>query len=105
MPCWQIIKGVCFFYYCPFLPLCWGLQFFYYWAKRKWRRHKRKKKFRETRAALDAQKHNTYLHLDRYSRGKVEKEILDLDLHIKSERRKKIIEREPALNVQLSICS
>ena len=90
MPCCDICKGLFFFFYCPLLPLFWILEYIWVFAKHKWRRHKRKKRFRELRAAKQSQKDRTYLMLDKYSRGKVERGILDFskDLTIQRQREK-----------------
>ena len=92
MPCCEICKGMFFFFYCPFLPLFWIVEYIWVFAKQKWRRHKRKKRFRELRAAKQSQKDRTYLLLDKYSRGKVEREILDFSKDLKMQRQKKKME-------------
>ena len=58
-------------------------------VRRKWRRHKRKKRFRAKRAVRRAQKEKTYLMLDQYTRGKVERQIVDFDIKIKAGKEKK----------------
>ena len=89
MPCCEICKGMFFFFYCPLLPLFWLLEYVWVFAKQKWRRHKRKKRYRALRAAKQSQKDKTYLLLDKYSRGKVEREILDFSKDLKDQRQKK----------------
>lgn len=92
MPCCEIYKGMFFFFYCPLLPFIWILEYIWVFARQKWRRHKRKKRFRALRAAKQSQKDRTYLLLDKYSRGKVEREILDFSKDLKMQRRKKKME-------------
>lgn len=89
MPCCEICKGMFFFFYCPLLPLFWMLEYVWVFAKNKWRRHKRKKRFRKERAAKQAEKEKTYLMLDKYSRGKIEREILDFSKDLKEQRQKR----------------
>ena len=89
MPCCEICKGMFFFFYCPLLPVFWILEYVWVFAKQKWRRHKRKKRFRELRVAKESQKEKTYLLLDKYSRGKVEREILDFSRDLKMQRKRK----------------
>ena len=89
MPCLEICKGLFFFFYCPLLPLIWILEYLWVFAKHKWRRHKRKKRFRELRAAKQKEKDKTYLQLDKYSRGKIEREILDFSKDLKRKRQEK----------------
>ena len=78
-----------FFFYCPLLPLFWILEYVWVFAKQKWRRHKRKKRFRESRAAKQKEKDRTFLLLDKYSRGKVERQILDFSKDLKEQRKQK----------------
>ena len=92
MPCCEICKGMFFFFYCPLLPLFWLLEYIWVFARQKWRRHKRKKRYRALRAAKQSQKDRTYLLLDKYSRGKVEREILDFSKDLKAQRQKKKME-------------
>ena len=89
-PCLEICKGVFFFVYCPLLPLWWVLDFVWEHIKRKWRRHRRKKRFRALKAAEKAKKENTYLMLDQYTRGKVEKQIIDFSKETKAKRKKQL---------------
>ena len=89
MPCFEICKGLFFFFYCPFIPLFWILDYVWTFAVQKWRRRKRKKKFREMRAAKQKEKNKTYLSLDKYSRGEIEREIIDFSKDLKMKRKKK----------------
>lgn len=88
-PLLVICKELFFFIYCPLLPLWWILDFMWEYSRRKWRRHKRKKRFREKRAARRAQKEKTYLMLDQFTRGKVERQIIDFDKEVKAKKKKK----------------
>jgi len=88
-PLLVICKELFFFIYCPLLPLWWILDFMWEYSRRKWRRHKRKKRFREKRAARRAQKEKTYLMLDQFTRGKVERQIIDFDKEVKAKKNKK----------------
>ena len=83
MPCTKICQGLWFFFYCPFLPLWWLVTFFYTFLRRKWRRRKRINKFRQQKAIKEAKKAADYVHLDKYSRGQEESEIVKLDRDIK----------------------
>lgn len=60
------------------------------YGRRKWRRHKRKKRYREKKAALTAQKEKTFLMLDQFTRGKVEKQIVDFDQKLKTKKAKEL---------------
>ena len=89
-PIWETCKGLFFFFYCPLLPLWWILDFLWVYAKRKWRRHKRKKRYRALKAAQRAKKDKTFLMLDQYTRGKVEKQIVAFDKNVKQKKKKKV---------------
>lgn len=86
MACVTICKGLFFFFYCPLLPFYWILEFFFLFLRRKWRRRKRIQAFRAERAEKEAKKQQQYLHMDEYSRGQVEKEIVTLDKQIRDIR-------------------
>ncbi len=90
MPCLKIIKGVFFFYYCLLLPLIWTFHYLYMFVKRKWKRHKRKKTFRGERASGNQAENQAYLQLDKYSRGKIEREIIEFDAELRKERKERI---------------
>ena len=64
------------------------------YCKRKWKRHKRKKRFRQSRAEKIEEENQAYLQLDKYSRGKIEREILDLSQDIKAKKHRRLIERK-----------
>lgn len=83
MPCIQICTGLFFFFYCPFLPVWWVVEFMYKFIRKKWRRRKRIKKFRKERAEREAKKEKAYVHMDKYSRGQEETDIIKLDRDIK----------------------
>lgn len=87
MPCIVICKGLFFFFYCPLLPLYWALLFTCIYLKRKWRRWKRIKVFRAEKAEKEEEKKLQYLHMDKYSRGILESEIVNLDKELKEIRR------------------
>jgi len=91
LPVMEAVKGLCFFHYCLLLPLIWLLYYMCQFVKRKYRRSGRKKRFREKRGDDAKAEDHAYLQLDKYSRGKIEKEILDLNQNIKKKRRNKII--------------
>ena len=83
MPCIMICRGLFFFFYCPFLPVYWILEFCCTLARRKWRRHKRIAEYRKAKAEKEHAKERQYLHMDKYSRGVLEKDIIDLDKELK----------------------
>ena len=89
-PLLVICKELFFFIYCPLLPLWWIVDFVWEYGRRKWRRHKRKKRFREKRVASKARKEKTYLMLDQFTRGKVERQIIDFDKDVKAKKEKKL---------------
>lgn len=82
-PCLNICLGLVFFFYCPFLPVWWILEFAFKLVRKKHRRWKRIKKFRMERAQREAQKEKAYVHMDKYSRGQEEADIIKLDREIK----------------------
>ena len=88
MPCCDICKGLCFFFYLPLLPLWWTLEFLWEYGRRKWRRSKRKKRYRALKASQVEKAKDQYLSVDQYTRGKVEKQILGLNNKIKKARHK-----------------
>ena len=88
MPCCDICKGLCFFFYLPFLPLWWTLDFLWEFGRRKWRRSKRKKRYRALKASQAENAKGQYLSVDQYTRGKVEKQILGVNNKIKKSRNK-----------------
>ena len=79
MPCCDICKGLFFFFYLPTLPLWWTLDFVWSFIRRKCNRHKRKKRYREVKARQAAKEEEYYLSVDQYTRGTVEKQILEVD--------------------------
>ncbi len=83
MPCIMICRGLFFFFYCPLLPVWWVLEFSFKFLRRSWRRRKRIKQFRAERAVREERKRQAYVHLDEYSRGKLENEIFSLDKELK----------------------
>ena len=89
MPCLEICKGLFFFIYCPLLPLWWVVDFIWEYGKTKWRRHKRKKRYRARKAAMRAEEEQTFLMLDKYTRGKVERQIVDFDQQVRERKEKK----------------
>ncbi len=86
MPCLMICKGLFFFFYCPLLPLYWILEFTFILIRKRYRKAKRIKAFRAERAEKEAKKQNQYIHMDQYSRGVLEKEIVSLDRELKEIR-------------------
>lgn len=85
--CVTICKGLFFFFYCPLLPAYWVVEFFFIFLRRKWRRRKRIKAFRAQREEKEATKQRQYLHMDEYSRGLVENEIVSLDKELRDIRK------------------
>ena len=96
MPCLKILKGLFFFFYCPLLPLYWSLEFFCIYLKRKWRRWKRIRAYRVRKEEKEAKKQQQYLHMDDYSRGILEKEMVTLDKELKEIRQ---LEKEYEITV------
>ena len=90
MPCLEICKGLFFFVYCPLLPLWWIVDFVWEYGKRKWQRHKRKKRYRDMKASMRTEKEQAFLLLDQYTRGKVERQIIDFDKEIKTRKEKRL---------------
>lgn len=80
-----------FFHYCLFLPLIWLLYYLFDFLKKKWKKHWRIKKFRESRAEKLKEEDQAYLQLDKYSRGQIEREILDINQKIKDKKHKKLM--------------
>ena len=89
--CITICKGLFFFFYCPLLPFYWILEFGFIYTRRKWRRWKRIKAYRAEKAEKEAAKEEEYLHVDKYRKGLLEKEIVSLDQELKKIRQ---LERE-----------
>lgn len=87
MPCITICKGLFFFFYCPLLPMYWVFEFGFIFLRRRWRRWKRMKEFRAQKAEKDTEKARQYLHMDEYSRGVLENEIVNLDKELKEIKR------------------
>lgn len=98
MACLKIIKGMFFFYYCLLLPLIWTLHYLFIFVKRKWKRHKRKKNFRVERASGNQAEDQAYLQLDKYSRGKIEREIIEFDAELRKERKERVKTGEDTSN-------
>lgn len=86
MPCCEICKGLFFFLYLPLLPLWWAVDFLWEFGRRKWRRHKRKKRYRAVKESQGKKNKECYLSVDQYTRGKVEKQILGISQKIKSRK-------------------
>ena len=86
MPCVDICKGLLFFFYLPLLPLWWTVEFMWGFAVRKWRRHKRKKRYRALKATQAEKEKDQYLSVDQYTRGKVEKQILGISKKVKDKK-------------------
>ena len=89
MPCLEICKGLFFFFYLPTLPLWWTIEFIWEFGRRKWQRHKRKKRYRALKASREAKNKDQYLSVDQYTRGKVEKQILDISQKNQDKKDKK----------------
>lgn len=83
MPCITICKGLFFFFYCPLLPVYWIFEFGFIYLRRRWRRRKRIAAYRAEKAEKEASKEREYLHMDKYSRGVLEKEIVSLDKELR----------------------
>lgn len=60
---------MCFFIYCPLLPIIWTLDSFIQFAVRQYKVKKRKKRYRAKRAVKRKKKEELFLSLDAYSRG------------------------------------
>ena len=88
MPCCEVCKGLCFFFYLPLLPLWWVVEFLWEFGRRKWQRHKRKKRYRAMKESQVKKDKECYLSVDQYTRGKVEKQILGISQRIKSRKRR-----------------
>lgn len=98
MPLCDICKGLFFFFYLPTLPLWWTLDFIWEFAKRKYRRHKRKKRYRAMKASQAVKQQQYFLSVDQYSRGKVERQVLDLDKKTKATRAKQAQKGESVMH-------
>ena len=88
MPIVQICQGLWFFFYCPFLPVYWSLEFIFHFIKHYMKRKRRLKKFRQERAAREAKKDKEYVQLDKYSRGQDTSEVAKLGKDIKKLKKK-----------------
>ena len=68
----EIVKGTCFFLYCPFLPIWWILEFTITIIRNKQRVKKRKQQYRKKKIEekLDG---TEFLSIDDYSKGRKEK--------------------------------
>jgi hypothetical protein len=86
MPCCDICKGLFFFFYLPTLPLWWAVEFLWVFVKRKRQRHGRKKRYRAAKAKRVEKEKDCYLSVDQYTRGKVEKQILDISQKTKARK-------------------
>jgi len=88
MPIIQICQGLWFFFYCPFLPIYWSLEFIFTYFKRYFKRKRRLIKFRQERAARDEKKAKEYVQLDKYSRAQDTDEMTKLGKDIKKLKKK-----------------
>lgn len=103
MPLCDICKGLFFFFYLPTLPLWWTLDFIWEFIKRKYRRHKRKKRYRAMKASQAVKQQQYFLSVDQYSRGKVERQILGIDKKNKATRAKRTQKGESVI-IEISGC-
>ncbi len=78
-----ILKGLFFFIYCPLLPLWWSLEIVYEWYMRRRARQRRKIEFRAKKEAKQMEDKDKYLLLDKYTRGKKEKKVVDFKKQMK----------------------
>lgn len=85
----EILKGLFFFIYCPLLPLWWLVEFSFEWIQRKRRRERRRKEFIAKKKERQAKEENTYLMLDKYTRGTKEKKVIDFDAEKNKVKKKK----------------
>ena len=69
MSCVQIFKEMCFFIYCPLLPIIWTLDSIIRYAVRRRAIKQRKKQYRAKKADKRKKKQDLFLSLDAYSRG------------------------------------
>jgi len=69
MSCVQIFKEMCFFIYCPLLPIIWTLDSIIRYAIRQRAIKRRKKQYRAKKAEKRKKKQDLFLSLDAYSRG------------------------------------
>lgn len=72
----EIIKGTCFFIYCPFLPLWWVVEFAIELIKRKIKRNRRRAAYRRAKVKKMKGKTKEFLSMDDYVRGKTTKKKL-----------------------------
>ena len=79
----EICAGTFFFFYCPLLPLWWGLGFLFQVTKKMWRRYRRRKEYQ--RQHTEKRRERSYLVLDKYMRGKVE--TIEFDGILKKRRK------------------
>lgn len=70
---------MCFFIYCPLLPIIWTLDSFIQFAVRQYKIKKRKKRYRAKRAVKRKKKEELFLSLDAYSRGTTDMVEFDED--------------------------
>ena len=69
LSCVQIFKEMCFFIYCPLLPIFWTLDSIVRYAMRRHAIKRRKKRYRAKKAEKRKKKQDLFLSLDAYSRG------------------------------------
>lgn len=72
----EIIKGTCFFIYCPFLPLWWIVEFAIEQIKRKIKKKRRRAAYRRAKVKKMKGKAKEFLSMDDYVRGKTTKKKL-----------------------------
>ena len=93
----EIIKGTCFFLYCPFLPLWWIVELGIEIIKRKIKRNRRRKAYRRAKIKKMKAKANEFLSMDDYARGKTTKKTLNRGKRKREERQDDAVVLQPTL--------
>ena len=86
MPLIKICAGLFFFFYCPFLPVWWILEFIYQFLRKKRMRRMKKQRMVRERALREAKQEKAFVHLDKYSRGQEKSDVTKLDREMKKLR-------------------
>lgn len=93
----EIIKGTCFFIYCPFLPLWWVVEFAIELIKRKVKRNRRREAYRKAKVKKMKAKAKEFLSMDDYVRGKTTKKKLKRGKRKREERLQEVMAMQPTL--------
>lgn len=85
----EVCKGLFFFIYCPLLPFLWLIEMTIEWIQKRQKKARRKREYRAKKEERQKQKDNTYLLLDKYTRGEKEKKLIDFKKEKKKAQKKR----------------